>query len=125
MRKHWLMFAAAASAALLATMGAAMIATPTPSVAAAGGISSLAIQVPRVPGLITSHKTSSTACVLRAGTDVTGFHCYTPQQIRAAYGVDAVAPFSVGGSSVPDLGHGQRTVLVDWLCCLASSGTGV
>ena len=38
------------------------------------------------------------------------FHCYTPQQIRAAYGVDAVAPIS---SSVPNYGQGQTIVLVD------------
>jgi len=44
---------------------------------------------------------------------VSWFHCYTPDQIRAAYGVDAVAPISVGGQTVPNYGQGQTIVLVD------------
>src|SRR5260370_33445985 len=63
----------------------------------------LPISAPHVPGLITAHRTASTDCVLPDGTNVAFFHCYTPQQIRAAYGVDAV----------PNMGQGQTIVLVD------------
>jgi subtilase family serine protease len=38
------------------------------------------------------------------------FHCYTPQQIRAAYNVDGVAPLPDGDQN---LGQGQTIVLVD------------
>ena len=97
-------------AALLAAMGAGTAATPA---GAAGGLSPQAINVRQIPGAITAHHDASTACVLPDGTDVSGFHCYTPQQIRAAYGVDSVAPISAGGQTVPDYGQGQTIVLVD------------
>lgn len=75
-----------------------------------GRLVPLAVGVPHVPGLITAGQTSSTACVLPDGTDVSYFHCYTPQDIRAAYGVDGVAPLSAG---VSNYGQGQTIVLVD------------
>jgi subtilase family serine protease len=54
----------------------------------------------RAPGTVANPKKASTA-----GTPCTagGIHCYTPQQIRDAYGV----------STVPDKGDGQTIVLVD------------
>jgi subtilase family serine protease len=51
----------------------------------------------------------NTACTLPDGTPVDFYHCYDPQQIRAAYGVSGVAPLSVG----PNYGQGQTIVLVD------------
>jgi subtilase family serine protease len=68
----------------------------------------LAVQVPR--SAVTSRQTSATACILPDGTPVDWFHCYTPQQIRAFYGVDGVAPLAAG---VPNFGQGQTIVLVD------------
>src|SRR5215470_14981297 len=99
MRKRRLAFGAAR---------AAPVASPADT-----GLVALPIGAPHVPGLITAHRTASTDCVLPDGTNVSFFHCYTPQQIRAAYGVSAVAPISVGGHTVPNLGQGQTIVLVD------------
>src|SRR5487761_1201618 len=101
------------SAAVLASMSAATGAARVASVATASGFSSQAIGVPHLRSLITAHQTSATACVLPDGTDVSWFHCYTPRQIRSAYGVDSVPPISVGGAKVPNYGQGQTIVLVD------------
>jgi subtilase family serine protease len=49
-------------------------------------------------------------CTLPDGSPVYGLHCYTPQQIRAAYGVSGVARLSNGQ---PNYGQGQTIVLVD------------
>ena len=38
------------------------------------------------------------------------YHCYSPQDIRSAYGVDSVAPLASGA---PNYGQGQTIVLVD------------
>ena len=51
--------------------------------------------------------------MLPDGTNVSWFHCYTPQQIRAAYHVSSVPPIPVGGAAVPNYGQGQTIVLVD------------
>ena len=75
-----------------------------------GGLVPQAIQLPQIPGLITTRHTAATTCVLPDGSDVSGFHCYTPQQIRTAYGVDAVASLSGGAAN---FGQGQTIVLVD------------
>ncbi|HEX6451222.1 MAG TPA: S53 family peptidase [Trebonia sp.] len=58
----------------------------------------------------TSKATSSDACTLPDGTGDTHYHCYTPQDIRAAYGIDKVAPLANG---MPNYGQGQTIVLVD------------
>ncbi|HWG63525.1 MAG TPA: S53 family peptidase [Streptosporangiaceae bacterium] len=78
-----------------------------------GGLAAQLVGLPHVPGLITARRTSATACVLPDGTNVSYFHCYTPQDIRTAYGVSSVAPISSGGSMVPNYGQGQTIVLVD------------
>jgi subtilase family serine protease len=96
--------------ALLACMGAGTRAAPTVAVSANEGLSPMAVGMPHVPGLITAHQDASTACILPDGTDVSWYHCYTPQQIRAAYGVDSVPAISAG---VPNYGQGQTIVLVD------------
>jgi subtilase family serine protease len=41
------------------------------------------------------------------------YHCYTPTQIRDAYGVSAIADPTVGDGSGQTLGQGQTIVLVD------------
>lgn len=105
-----------AVAALLAGMSAAASAAPVaPTTAgrAATAPAPQAIGVPHVPGLITTRQTATTACVLPDGTTFSFFHCYTPQQIRAAYNVDQVPGISLGGKLVPNLGQGQTIVLVD------------
>jgi subtilase family serine protease len=66
-------------------------------------------RLPDIPGLITSTAGPYTACTLPDGSNVNFYHCYDPQQIRAAYGVGDVAPLSSG----PNLGQGQTIVLVD------------
>ena len=81
--------------------------------AARGALSTQAAGLPNVPGLITAHRDASTACVLPDGSNVSYFHCYTPQDIRAAYGVNTVAPITSGGSTAPNYGQGQTIVLVD------------
>jgi subtilase family serine protease len=43
----------------------------------------------------------------------TWYHCYTPLQIRAAYGVNAIANPTSGDGSGQTLGQGQTIVLVD------------
>ncbi len=60
--------------------------------------------MPHVPGLITAHAVFSTACVPPDGTDVSWFHCYTPQQIRAAYAVDSVPMITLRGATVSNSG---------------------
>ena len=76
---------------------------------ASTGLAPQFVTLPRVPGLFTSKTTSATACTLPDGTDVSYFHCYTPQQIQDAYGVSSVT--LKGGA--PDYGQGQTVVLVD------------
>ena len=71
---------------------------------------SLAVGLPQTPGVRTATRTSSTACTLPDGSDVSWYHCYTPQDIRSAYGVDAVPALSPG---VSNEGQGQTIVLVD------------
>src|SRR5579859_5421208 len=101
------------AAAVLAATGAAASAAPVTTAGAGTGLADVPIAAPRVPGLITAHATANTDCVLPDGSHVSFFHCYTPQQIRAAYGVNAVAPITVGGNTVPNMGQGQTIVLVD------------
>ena len=75
------------------------------------------VTVPRSPAAFlgrhaakTASTTSTVACTLPTGGQVKYFHCYTPQQIRTAYGVTAIAPLAPGE---PDYGQGQTIVLVD------------
>jgi hypothetical protein len=75
----------------------------------ARGGTSLAVEVPK--SALTGHSRAATAaCTLPDGSTVQLFHCYTPKQIRAAYGVNKVAPLSKG---VRNYGQGQTIVLVD------------
>lgn len=96
----------AASAWALAILGAPWAAASTPG----GGLVPQLASLPQVPGLRTAEKTTSTACTLPDGTNVNYFHCYTPDDIRAAYGVDAVALLNNGH---PNYGKDQTIVLVD------------
>jgi subtilase family serine protease len=113
MRKLWLGLAAVGVVVVVATgPGAgAVVAAPART---AIGLSGQVIGIPlRAAGLVTAQKDASTACVLPDGSDVAWLHCYTPQQIRAAYEVDSVSAISVGGRTVPNYGQGQTIVLVD------------
>ncbi len=51
----------------------------------------------------TGHADSGVACTLPDGSTISVYHCYTPDQIRSAYGVDQVT----------NQGAGQTIVLVD------------
>jgi subtilase family serine protease len=102
---------AAMAAAVMATVGAGAHAVPgTP---AGPAVRSSAQILTVSPSLLTAQQDASTACVLPDGSGVAWMHCYTPQQIRAAYGVDSVAPISLDGQAVPNDGQGQTIVLVD------------
>ena len=74
----------------------------------AAGMTPLAVGLPQVPGVITSHPDAATACTLPDGSSVNYFHCYTPQQIRQAYQFANPDPVSGGAN-----GQGQTIVLVD------------
>jgi subtilase family serine protease len=74
----------------------------------AGIVSSMAVSVPQ--SALVAHAGPGAACVLPDGSGWPEGHCYTPQDIRAAYGVDKVAPLSSGP---PNYGQGQTIVLVD------------
>jgi subtilase family serine protease len=104
----------AAVAGISAITGAAMASSALASGTSrqgsgAASATSLAVEVPT--SALSGHKQSSTvACTLPDGSTVQYFHCYTPQQIRAAYHVNTVAPLSNGQ---PNYGQGQTIVLVD------------
>ncbi len=105
--------ASAATAAALVGAAAALApasATTHARPGRAGGLAPQLVGLPHTPGVITAGRTDATACVLPDGSDVSFFHCYTPQDIRSAYGVNAVAPLA---GSVPNYGQGQTIVLVD------------
>ncbi len=112
--RHRLRRALASAAAAMTVAGlaaAAAVTGGTPAATArAGGLTPQLVGLPHVPGLITAAKTSATACVLPDNSNVSYFHCYTPQDIRAAYGVDAIAPLQGGATNY---GQGQTIVLVD------------
>jgi subtilase family serine protease len=87
---------------------AVVFAAPGAASAAARGFASNAVSVPL--SAFTKSADQYTACTLPDGTTVDFYHCYTPQQIRAAYGVSGVAALSSG---TPNYGQGQTIVLVD------------
>jgi subtilase family serine protease len=104
------LLACAAAGLAVAGFAAALAPGGAKASARAGGLAPQLVGLPHVPGLITASKTSATACVLPDNSDVSYFHCYTPQDIRSAYGVDSVASLAGGA---PNYGQGQTIVLVD------------
>ncbi len=74
------------------------------------GATPMALAIPRTPAVFPAHADAYTYCTLPDGTPVDFFHCYTPQDIRAYYGVDQTY---LPNSNTPDYGHGQTIVLVD------------
>lgn len=102
--------AAAGLAAGTATGGPATASTKTVTTVHAG-TAVLAPQLESAPASsYTSKAPAGAPCVLPDGTGNLHFHCYTPQQIRSAYGVDSVAPLASGAANY---GQGQTIVLVD------------
>ena len=89
-----------------------------PAVTGGGGAggafaSALLVKAPHTPNVFVGKHATTTptvACTLPTGSAVKYFHCYTPQQIRKAYGVDSIAPLPTGTA---DYGQGQTIVLVD------------
>ncbi len=105
-----IVIAAAGLAAGTATGGPATASTKTVTTVKAG-TTVLAPQLESAPASsFTSKAPAGAPCVLPDGTGDLSFHCYTPQQIRSAYGVDSVAPLASGGANY---GQGQTIVLVD------------
>ena len=100
----------AAPLAMAATGVGAVLTGGGIAISAPAGLVPLAIQVPRTSQIFPVHRDAFTYCTLPDGTPVDFFHCYTPQDIRAAYGVDAVAALPNGQ---PNYGQGQTIVLVD------------
>ena len=93
----------AASGTTLASEGAAT------TVAAKAGV--LGPQIVSAPSsTFVTAAPSNAACVLPDGSGDLYYHCYTPQQIRSAYGIDKIAPLASGA---PNYGRGQTIVLVD------------
>jgi len=102
--------AAAGLAAGTATGGPATASTKTVTTVKAG-TTVLAPQLESAPASsFTSKAPAGAPCVLPDGTGDLDFHCYTPQQIRSAYGVDNVTPLASGAANY---GQGQTIVLVD------------
>ena len=62
------------------------------------------------PSTFETTATPGAACVLPDGSGDRYYHCYSPQDIRSAYGIDKVAPLASGA---PNYGQGQTIVLVD------------
>jgi subtilase family serine protease len=109
----------AAGAAVLAIAGLAAgsaaggtaiagVTTATTVAAVTGALSPQIISAPS--NGLTSAAPSTAACVLPDGSGDLYYHCYSPQDIRSAYGVDNVAPLASGA---PNHGQGQTIVLVD------------
>ena len=93
----------------LALSCACMAAAASPAAASHGGLAPQMIAAHLTPGAPAPGTTP--ACVSPDGTMTDPYlHCYTPQQIRAAYDVTGVAPLRPG---VPNDGQGQTIVLVD------------
>ncbi len=106
-RPRWL--SVAAIAVVVAAFGglASVAAAKSAHHARPAHNAALALQAPR--SSIATAQGPTVDCTLPDGTMYYNYHCYTPQQIRAAYGVDTAAP--IDGS--PNYGQGQTIVLVD------------
>lgn len=110
----------AAGTAVLASAGlatAVAVTSGTATASASAPVSKTAVtsaigpQLQQAPqSTFTSKATTADACSLPDGTGDTIYHCYTPQQIRSAYGVDKIAPLANGQANE---GQGQTIVLVD------------
>ncbi len=102
--------------AVLATAGAGTLSAAAAPVAApaaltaSGGVAPLAVRAPWTPGVDVVGAKKGAACVTPAPKlSFRWFHCYTPQEIRAAYGVSQV----LLPNGAHDYGKGQTIVLVD------------
>jgi subtilase family serine protease len=86
---------------LLGTAGPGLLAG---AATASAGMVPQAQTIPNLAALTTATPDANTDCTLPDGSLVDFFHCYTPQQIRSAYGVDQLGT---------NYGAGQTIVLVD------------
>lgn len=71
------------------------------------------VALPRIPGVIAQTPGRYTYCTLPDGTLVNFFHCYTPQDIREAYGVSLLKLAQSEEGHIHNYGQGQTIVLVD------------
>jgi subtilase family serine protease len=97
-----LIFAAAAVALFAASPGSITISGSGLSVAAPDDVAAAAVPTP-TPVCTTPSPVHTYAW----------YHCYTPTDIRTAYGVNSIANPTVGDGSGKTLGQGQTIVLVD------------
>ncbi len=110
---------AAVALAPVVSVGLAAAALPATAVApaGAGGIVPLFQAAPSVAGQDGwgPGTAGEEACVTPAPVyHYQVFHCYTPQNIRSAYGVDGVAPLTTAEDGyTTNYGQGQTIVLVD------------
>ncbi len=106
-----MVIAMAGLAASSAASGTTAASARTATTVAARAAADLGPQILSAPSsTFVSAAPSNAACVLPDGTGDLYYHCYTPQQIRDAYGVSHVAPLASGA---PNYGQGQTIVLVD------------
>jgi len=88
--------------------GVASAQTSTTVTARSGALGPQIVSAP--PSTFETTATPGAACVLPDGSGDLYYHCYSPQEIRSAYGIDNVAPLASGA---PNYGQGQTIVLVD------------
>ncbi len=103
---------------LVATMGASALvalggATEVAPAAGPNRSGPVAPQFVRAPSDRVTKRDPLTFCTFPDGTMTDLYHCYTPNDIRTAYDVNAVPSITVGGQQEPDYGQGQTIVLVD------------
>jgi subtilase family serine protease len=107
---RWRRRAGAAGAVVLSGLLAGLGTAGATGATAAAALTPNATSIPRTSDIVTAQRDAATACTLPDGSNINYYHCYTPQQIRAAYGVDSVAHLKDGS---PNYGQGQTIVLVD------------
>jgi subtilase family serine protease len=111
-RRAALLAAVIGSTALTAGAGGTLAAA-TATVGAADALTPQLVGVPNLASLRVTTRDANTDCTEPDGTMYDFYHCYTPQDIRSAYQVDAAPPITVGGKAATNYGQGQTIVLVD------------
>jgi subtilase family serine protease len=86
----------------------------TAMAAAVSGASGTDLSVAAPEQAASTPSTATPACTTPSPTvKYSWYHCYTPMQIRDAYGVNAIGDPTVGDGGSQTLGQGQTIVLVD------------
>src|SRR6185437_16831126 len=88
---RWRRRAGAAGAVVLSGLLAGLGTAGAAGATAAAALTLNATSIPRTSDVVTAKRDAATACTLPDLSNINYYHCYTPQQIRAAYGVNGVA----------------------------------